>query len=174
MYSQKFPNMRAHITTTTHDLENLDFSGSKIERFYMIAVDTGETVVDGPVSFQEMRNKVFQGMYTVDLISGKFPAVSTRKRGVSFHSTEFVGWCDGTGEGDKYNGVCLTLFVRADSANIVMRDVFNALPLLVYPISIRIRLNDGRVITINEGFPSHNSCGWVPSYVDFASRFVMP
>jgi hypothetical protein len=165
--------MRAQISASIQDLENLDFTNAKVENFYMITIDTGEIVVDGPVSFRQLRNKIFQAMYTVNLLSGKFPAVSTKNKGVSFHPTEFGGWCDGTGDGDEYNGVCLNLFVRDDSANVVMKDVFKSLPLLVYPVSIRIRLNDGRIVTINEGFPSHNSCGWKSDYVEFATKFVM-
>tara|TARA_R100000908_G_C3754934_1_gene149293 strand:- start:1333 stop:1833 length:501 start_codon:yes stop_codon:yes gene_type:complete len=165
--------MRAQITTSVQDLEKLDFTNAKVENFYMIDIETGETISDEPLSFRQLRNKLFQSMYTVNLLSGKFPAVSTTNKGVSFHPTEFVGWCDGTGDGDEYNGVCLNLFVRDDSANVVMKDVFKSLPLLVCPVSIRIRLQDGRVVTINEGFPSHNSCGWKQDYVEFAKKFVM-
>jgi hypothetical protein len=166
--------MRAQITTSVQDLEKLDFTNAKVENFYMIDIETGETISDEPVSFRQLRNKLFQSMYTVNLLSGKFPAVSTTNKGVSFHPTEFVGWCDGTGDGDEYNGVCLNLFVRDDSANVMMKDVFKSLPLLVCPVSIRIRLQDGRVVTINEGFPSHNSWGgWKSDYVEFATKFVM-
>lgn len=173
LYSQKFTNMRAHISATIHDLENLDFTNAKVENLYMIAIDTGETIVNESVSFRQLRHRVFQGMYTVNLLSGRFPAVSTTNKGVSFHPTDFVGWCDGTGDGDEYNGVCLTLFVRDDSANVIMKDVLKSLPFLINPVSMRIRLNDGRVVTINEGFPSHNSCGWKSDYVEFATKFVM-
>ena len=175
MHSQNFTNinMRAQITATTEDLGALDYTGAEILNFYMTTSDTGETVFDKPVTFYKLRTHLFQAMFTKDLLSGNFSSLSMTRKGVSFHAQELVGWSDGTGDGRDYDGLCMTFYIRHDSANDTMKEVIRALPLVQEPVSIRIRLSDGRIVTINENFPRWGGCGWNPSHVEFAKKFVM-
>ena len=166
--------MRAQITTTAQDLAALDYTGAEILNFYMNTSDTGENVYDKPVTFYELRNHLFQAIFTKDLLSGNFSSLSTTKKGVSFHPQEMVGWGDGTVEDHDYDGLRMTFYIRRDSANNTMKEVLRALPLVQESVSIKIKLSDGRIVTINENFPRWGGCGWNPDYVTFANKFVMP
>jgi hypothetical protein len=163
--------MRAQITATTQDLKAVDYSDAIVLNLYIVTSDNSETLIDESVSFREMRNKLFQAMYTTDLLSGNFSSISKIKKGSSFHPIKLLGWTDGTGDDQEYEDVCMKLYVRGDSANQIMKDVFKALPLVQHPVSIRIRLKDGRVVTINQGFPRLG--GWKSEYMEFAKKFVM-
>jgi hypothetical protein len=169
--------MLAHISTTTEDLKAIDYTHAKITNLYMVNIDDCAEIVNKPVTFKELRKYILQTLYTPDLLNGGFNVSEDCNLPSHYKPVEFGGWTDGTdGDlSDMYDGAYLTLYMYRKSANDVMKDVLKALPMnRAVSCSINITLQDGRKVTINEKFPNtERTCGWNPSYVDFATRFVM-
>tara|TARA_R110001599_G_scaffold335798_1_gene553095 strand:+ start:89 stop:601 length:513 start_codon:yes stop_codon:yes gene_type:complete len=169
--------MIAQITATTEDLQSIDYTNAKVTNLYMVNINDCDVAINEPVTFKDLRKNILQTVYTPDLLKGGFGISETPKDKKHWHETEFVGVVDGTEpeEVEKYDGVCMKLFMYDKNANGIMDDVFKALPMShLYSCSINIKLKDGRNLTINHEFPNtQRTCGWKPEYVDFARKFIM-
>ena len=169
--------MIAQITTTTEDLRAIDYTHAKVTNFYMVILDDNSTVLDESVTFDKLRRSVFQSLYTNDLLE-EFN-VSNKPADVPKHwkPHDFIGCSDGTDTkwSDFIDNAGLPIYMPSVDANRVMRDVFRALPMCKFAaFSIKIKLHDGRDVTINHNFPNTSrTSGWKAKYMDFARKFVM-
>jgi hypothetical protein len=169
--------MLAQITATEENLKAIDYTRAKITNLYMVNINDCYEIVNKPVTFQELRKYILQTLYTPDLLDGHFNVSEECNLSTQCKPVEFCGWTDGTDEdlSDMYDGARLSVYMYRKSANGVMKDVLKALPInRTVSCSINITLQDGHKVTINENFPNTaRTSGWNPSYVDFATRFVM-
>jgi hypothetical protein len=121
-----FKVTRASVDAKT--LKKFDYRGAKIKHFKMFCNygSVMDEVTSSP-SFQRLRQLIFMGIETEDLLSSFSSITDEPGRKSSFKRyTNFVGWMCRSSY--KYaDGECLTLYIRNSSANEVMDDVLKAL-----------------------------------------------
>lgn len=116
---------RASVDAKT--LRAFDYTGAKVKELKVFG-NCG-SVLEEPKSpsFQRLRQIIFMGIQTEDLLSSFSSITDVPGRRSSFKKyTNFVGWM--CRPGYRYvDGECLTLYIRNSSANEVMDDVLRAL-----------------------------------------------
>ena len=169
--------MIAQITTTTEDLRAIDYTHAKVKNLYMVILDDNSTVIDDSVTFDKLRKNVFQCLYTKDLLDNFNVSIKSADVPKHWKPYDFLGCSDGTDTewSDFIDNAGLPIYMPSVDANRVMRDVFRALPMCKFAaFSIKIKLHDGRDVTINHNFPNTSrTSGWKTKYMDFARKFVM-
>jgi len=108
-------------------LRAFDYTGAKVK--HLKVFDNYGSIINElkSPSFQRLRQLIFMGIETEDLLSSFSSITDQPGRRSSFKKyTDFVGWM--CRPGYKYaDGECLTLYIRNSSANEVMDDVLRAL-----------------------------------------------
>lgn len=120
-----FTVKRASVDAKT--LRAFDYTGAKVKHLKVLCnYGTVLEEVTSP-SFQRLRQSVFMGVETEDLLSCFSSITDQPGRRTSFKEcTGFVGWM--CRPGYRYiDGECLRLYIRNSSANEVMDDVLRAL-----------------------------------------------
>lgn len=119
--------MEASASVDARTLGAFDYTGAKIKHFKLLSnYGTVMAEVTSP-SFQRLRQSIFMGIETQDLLKS-FSSITDEPDGKSSFKryTNFAAWM--CRPGYKYaDGQCLTLYIRNSSANEVMDDVLRAL-----------------------------------------------
>ena len=119
--------MQACASVDAKTLRAFDYTGAKIKHFKMLCnYGTVMTEVTSP-SFQRLRQLIYMGIETEDLLKCFSSITDQPGRKSSFKRyTNFVGWMCRSSY--KYSdGERITLHIRNSSANEVMDDVLKAL-----------------------------------------------
>jgi len=119
--------MQASASVDAKTLRAFDYTGAKIKHFKMLCnYGTVMTEVTSP-SFQRLRQLIYMGIETEDLLKCFSSITDQPGRRTSFKRyTNFAARVCRSGY--KYvDGECLTLHIRNSSANEVMDDVLKAL-----------------------------------------------
>jgi hypothetical protein len=114
-------------TVDAKTLRAFDYTGAKVKHLKVLCnYGTVMEEVTSP-SFQRLRQLIFMGIETEDLLKSFSSITDQPGRRSSFKKyTDFVGWM--CRPSYKYvDGECLTLYIRNSSANEVMDDVLRAL-----------------------------------------------
>tara|TARA_B100000287_G_scaffold175436_1_gene165423 strand:- start:42 stop:470 length:429 start_codon:yes stop_codon:yes gene_type:complete len=119
----------------------VDYTGAKILNLYMTTADGRDKIVDGPVSFQELRRLMFRSLSLPDLFENFNVFKSPPNDKAYFYKKhEFCG-----DHGEKTN-----VYIYNVNANEAMRDLSKSMPLnFGTNFVLDIRLKNGRLVNVS-------------------------
>ena len=122
-------------------MSTMDYTGAKIINLSMTTADRRDRIVNGPVSFQELRRLVFRSLSLPDLFDNFSVFKSPPNDKAHFYKQ--YEFCDNT-------GLVSRIYMYNVNANDAMRDVIRSMT-MNYGTNfvLDIRLKNGRLVNIS-------------------------